>query len=156
MLAQKMQLATSVCVRAIVVVSSVLIGGVVAIAGGQQVEVSVAVDVTRLVAELKRMGRAAFREHYQNGFMGAFRHLASRGRNANVLQHAAGHLKKRLDSASRSELAALIHDYRKGLVPLVAPLTLMGHHVRCHDVDYLKGQVFLEPHPKELMLRNHV
>jgi uncharacterized protein YbgA (DUF1722 family)/uncharacterized protein YbbK (DUF523 family) len=113
-------------------------------------------ELGRRVAALKRTGRTAFRQHYESGFMGALRHHASRGRNANVLQHAAGHLKKRLDSASRSELAELIHDYRKGLVPLVVPLTLIGHHVRCHDVDYLKGQVFLEPHPKELMLRNHV
>jgi uncharacterized protein YbgA (DUF1722 family) len=113
-------------------------------------------ELGRLVAALKQMGRAPFREQYESGFMAALKHNASRGRNANVLQHAAGHLKKRLDSASRSELAGLIHDYRKGLVPLVVPLTLIGHHVRCHEVDYLKGQVFLEPHPKELMLRNHV
>jgi uncharacterized protein YbbK (DUF523 family)/uncharacterized protein YbgA (DUF1722 family) len=81
--------------------------------------------------------------------------VKSRGRNANVLQHAAGHLKEKLDSGSRSELAELIHDYRKGVVPLVVPITLIGHHVRRHDIEYLKGQVFLEPHPKELMLRNH-
>jgi uncharacterized protein YbgA (DUF1722 family)/uncharacterized protein YbbK (DUF523 family) len=113
-------------------------------------------ELGRLVAALKRMGRASFREHYERGFMGALGQLASRGRNANVLQHAAGHLKKKLDSASRSELAGLIHDYRKGLVPLVVPVTLIGHHVRRHDIEYLKGQVFLEPHPRELMLRNHV
>jgi uncharacterized protein YbgA (DUF1722 family) len=88
--------------------------------------------------------------------MTALTHLASRGRNANVLQHAAGHLKKLLDSPSRTELAELIHDYRRGLVPLVVPVTLMGHHVRRLEVEYLKGQLFLEPHPKELMLRNHV
>jgi uncharacterized protein YbgA (DUF1722 family) len=88
--------------------------------------------------------------------MEALSQLASRGRNANVLQHAAGHMKKKLDSTSRGELAELIHDYREGLVPLVVPLTLIGHHVRHLGVDYLNGQVFLEPHPKELMLRNHV
>jgi uncharacterized protein YbgA (DUF1722 family)/uncharacterized protein YbbK (DUF523 family) len=113
-------------------------------------------ELGRLVATLKQTPRAVFREQYESGFMEALSQLASRGRNANVLQHAAGHMKTKLDSASRRELAELIHDYRKGLVPLVVPLTLVGHHVRCHDVDYLKGQVFLEPHPKELMLRNHV
>jgi len=113
-------------------------------------------DLGRLVATLKQMPRAAFRERYESGFMGALAPLASRGRNANVLQHAAGHLKKKLDSGSRGELAELIHDYREGLVPLVVPVTLIAHHVRRHDVDYLSGQVFLEPHPKELMLRNHV
>jgi uncharacterized protein YbgA (DUF1722 family)/uncharacterized protein YbbK (DUF523 family) len=113
-------------------------------------------ELGRLVATLKQARRAVFREQYESGFMEALSQLASRGRNANVLQHAAGHMKRKLDSVSRGELAELIHDYRKGLVPLVVPLTLVGHHVRCQDVDYLKGQVFLEPHPKELMLRNHV
>jgi len=55
-----------------------------------------------------------------------------------------------------SELADLIHDYRAGLVPLIVPITLLRHHVRTLGVEYLAGQVFLEPHPKELMLRNHV
>ena len=110
----------------------------------------------RLVADQKRISRADLRRRYEEGFMTALGQLASRGRNANVLQHAAGHLKKRLDSASRTELSELIHDYRRGLVPLVVPVTLVGHHVRRLDIDYLKGQLFLEPHPKELMLRNHV
>ena len=113
-------------------------------------------ELGRLVASLKGAGRARFREHYEGAFMEALRQQASRGRNANVLQHAAGYLRKRLDSASRRELAELIHDYRKGLVPLVVPITLIAHHVRCYEIAYLQGQVFLEPHPKELMLRNHV
>jgi len=72
------------------------------------------------------------------------------------LEHVAGHLKERLDSASRSELAALVHDDRNELVPLVVPVTLIGHHAQRYEIDYLKGQVFLESHPGELMLRNHI
>lgn len=110
----------------------------------------------RLVATMKGRERAAFREQYERGFMDALVPLATPGRNANMLQHAAGHLKSCLDSPARTELAELIHDYRKGLVPLIVPITLIGHHARRHDVGYLTGQVFLEPHPRELMLRNHV
>jgi uncharacterized protein YbgA (DUF1722 family)/uncharacterized protein YbbK (DUF523 family) len=113
-------------------------------------------ELGRLVATLKQTPRSTFCETYERVFMAALAHVASRGRNANVLQHAAGHLKQSLDSASRGELAELIHDYRNGLVPLVVPVTLISHHVRRHGIDYLRGQVFLEPHPKELMLRNHV
>lgn len=29
-------------------------------------------------------------------------------------------------------------------------------YVRLHRVEYLDGQSYLGPHPKELMLRNHV
>jgi uncharacterized protein YbgA (DUF1722 family)/uncharacterized protein YbbK (DUF523 family) len=110
----------------------------------------------RLVATLKGKKRTVFRERYECGFMEALAPIATPGRNANMLQHAAGHLKKYLDSGTRTELADLIHDYRKGLVPLVVPITLIGHHARRHEIDYLNGQVFLEPHPRELMLRNHV
>jgi uncharacterized protein YbgA (DUF1722 family)/uncharacterized protein YbbK (DUF523 family) len=110
----------------------------------------------RLVADIGSSPRAEFRERYEQAFMDALASLASRGRNANVLQHAAGHVKQRLDAASRGELAQLIHDYRAGLVPLVAPITLIRHHARRLAVAYLSGQTFLEPHPRELMLRNHV
>lgn len=48
-----------------------------------------------------------------------------------------------------------IEEYHKGLVPLVVRLTLI-RHVRVHTVEYLAGQTYLEPHPRELMLRNHV
>jgi uncharacterized protein YbgA (DUF1722 family)/uncharacterized protein YbbK (DUF523 family) len=113
-------------------------------------------ELGRLVANVEGTPRAEFRTRYERGFMAAFARLASRGRNANVLQHAAGYLKKALDAPDRAELSELIHDYRKGLVPLVVPATLIAHHVRRHDVGYLQGQVFLAPHPKELMLRNHV
>jgi uncharacterized protein YbgA (DUF1722 family) len=54
------------------------------------------------------------------------------------------------------ELAAAIADYRAGLVPLVVPITLLRHHVRRCGIAYLASQVYLEPHPRELMLRNHV
>jgi uncharacterized protein YbgA (DUF1722 family)/uncharacterized protein YbbK (DUF523 family) len=113
-------------------------------------------ELGRLVASLKRRARDDIRESYGSQFMAALAHVASRTRNTNVLQHAAGHMKKGLDSASRTELADLIHDYRLGLVPLVVPVTLLRHHARRLEVDYLNGQTFLEPHPKELMLRNHV
>jgi len=113
-------------------------------------------ELGRRVAALGGTPRADFREHYQAGFMGALERLASRGRNANVLHHAAGHLKTKLDAASRAELADLIDAYRRGQVPLVVPVTLVAHHVRCCEIEYLQGQTYLEPHPKELMLRNHV
>ena len=50
----------------------------------------------------------------------------------------------------------IVADFHSGLVPLVVPLTLFKHYVRRHDVEYLADQTYLQPHPKELMLRNHV
>jgi uncharacterized protein YbgA (DUF1722 family) len=113
-------------------------------------------ELGRRVASVRREQRAGFRAGYTRAFMTALARVATRGRNANVLQHAAGHLKRLLDAPARAELAALIHDYRTGLVPLVVPITLLRHHARTHAVAYLEGQSFLEPHPRELMLRNQV
>ena len=42
------------------------------------------------------------------------------------------------------------------LAALIVPLTLVRHYVRLLKVAYLLGQTYLDPHPKELMLRNHV
>ena len=41
-------------------------------------------------------------------------------------------------------------------VPLVVPLTLFNHHIRRLGVSYLAGQIYLNPHPAELMLRSRV
>jgi uncharacterized protein YbgA (DUF1722 family) len=81
---------------------------------------------------------------------------ATRARHTNVLEHALGHFKKVLDTRARALLLDAIRDYRAELVPLVVPVTLIAHYVHLYEVDYLAGQTYLEPHPKELLLRNHV
>ena len=113
-------------------------------------------ELGRLVARAKSLPRAQLREQYEGTFMDALCISATRRRQTNVLQHMAGYFKRDLDDASRQELATLIDDYRRALVPLVVPLTLIRHYVRRFGVSYLDGQVYLQPHPKELMLRNHV
>jgi uncharacterized protein YbgA (DUF1722 family)/uncharacterized protein YbbK (DUF523 family) len=110
----------------------------------------------RLVAGASALTRAGVRERYERGFMGALAVMATPSRHANVLHHMLGHFRGRLDEASRRDLLAVVEDYRQGLVPLVVPVTLIGHYVRKCGIDYLAGQVYLSPHPKELMLRNHV
>ena len=88
--------------------------------------------------------------------MAALAHRATPGRHRNVLEHMLGHFRERLDADTRAEIARLIEDYHARLVPLVVPLSLIAHYVRKLDVAWLRGQVYLAPHPKELMLRNHV
>jgi uncharacterized protein YbgA (DUF1722 family) len=109
----------------------------------------------RLVAEAKRLGRRELRASYEDQFMAALSTMSTRAKNTNVLQHILGFFKRDLDSASRAELLGHIQDYRRGLVPLVVPLTLVAHYVRLLEVEYLRDQVYLNPHPKELALRNH-
>jgi len=113
-------------------------------------------ELGRLVASAAGMPRAELRGAYESRFMRTLALVADARRHTNVLMHMAGHLKKQLDGPSRQELAATIDEYRRGLVPLVVPITLLRHHARQHDTSYLLGQSYLEPHPRELMLRNRV
>jgi uncharacterized protein YbgA (DUF1722 family)/uncharacterized protein YbbK (DUF523 family) len=112
-------------------------------------------ELGRLVAAPGRLRRSDLERRYAEEFMRTMAVIATRRRHTNVLQHMAGYFKQRLDAASKAELQSAIDDYRRGLTPLVVPITLVQHHVRVHNVEYLAGQQYLQPHPKELMLRNH-
>jgi uncharacterized protein YbgA (DUF1722 family)/uncharacterized protein YbbK (DUF523 family) len=110
----------------------------------------------RLVAGSKKKPIAELEAQYENEFMDALRELATTRRQANVLMHILGYFRDELDADTRQELLGVIEDYRCGLVPLIAPIIMIRHYARRLDVAYLRAQVYLEPHPKELMLRNHV
>jgi uncharacterized protein YbgA (DUF1722 family)/uncharacterized protein YbbK (DUF523 family) len=113
-------------------------------------------ELGRLVAAVRKTPRKAFEQEYASLFMEGMRAIATRGRHANVLQHMLGYLRKQLDKESVKEVSGLIEDYRRGLAPLIVPITLVRHYVRLFKIEYLSGQLYLDPHPKELMLRNHV
>jgi uncharacterized protein YbgA (DUF1722 family)/uncharacterized protein YbbK (DUF523 family) len=110
----------------------------------------------RLVAEAGRLDRTELAARYPELFMGTLAKPASVKRQTAVLERIAGFFKARLDVAEKQELLEIVCDFRRGLVPLVAPLTLVRHYVRRFGVDYVAGQTYLEPHPKQLMLRARV
>ena len=110
----------------------------------------------RFVAGAAQLSPQQVEQRYVERFMEGLTQLATPTLHTNVLQHMAGYFTDRLDTASKHELLDTITDYRRGLIPLVVPLTLVRHYVRMFGVAYLAGQTYLEPHPRELMLRNHV
>ena len=93
---------------------------------------------------------------YGRLFMEALAVKSTIRKHVNVLQHLAGHFKESLGAKARTELHGVVNDYHHGFVPLSVPVALIGHYVRVLDVPYLRDQVYLAPHPKELTLRNHV
>jgi uncharacterized protein YbgA (DUF1722 family) len=103
----------------------------------------------------KRKGKE-FLDRYISLLMEGLRLVATVKRNTNVLMHIEGYFKKVLTPDAKAELLQVIVSYHKGLIPLIAPLTLINHYVRMYDEPYLKRQYYLNPHPIELMLRNHV
>jgi uncharacterized protein YbgA (DUF1722 family) len=113
-------------------------------------------NLGRLVARAGEGPRSGLSARYESGFMDALKRPATVRRHTNVLQHMAGYFKKLLTGDEKQELAGVIEDYRQELVPLVVPLTLMRHHARRFQIAYLQDQTYVDPHPKELMLLNHV
>jgi uncharacterized protein YbgA (DUF1722 family)/uncharacterized protein YbbK (DUF523 family) len=109
----------------------------------------------RLVAGGKRQRTEALLAEYIGTLMEGLRLLATPRKNTNVLLHAMGYFKKLLTPDEKQELLEVIKAYHNGYVPLVVPVTLIIHYVRKFDEEYLKGQYYLNPHPMELMLRNH-
>jgi uncharacterized protein YbgA (DUF1722 family)/uncharacterized protein YbbK (DUF523 family) len=110
----------------------------------------------RLVADTKKQEKEKFLHDYISQLMEGLKLIATVKKNTNVLMHIMGYFKKNLSSDEKAEILEIIDNYHMGLIPLVVPVTLLNHYVRKFDVSYLKRQHYLNPHPVELMLRNHV
>jgi uncharacterized protein YbgA (DUF1722 family)/uncharacterized protein YbbK (DUF523 family) len=110
----------------------------------------------RLVGQAHRYRPKELAGKYGELFMKALAVKATARKHVNVLQHIVGFFKDRLRAQERRELTDVIEDFHRGLTPLVVPLTLIRHYVTMFDVGYIREQVYLNPHPKELMLRNRV
>jgi uncharacterized protein YbgA (DUF1722 family)/uncharacterized protein YbbK (DUF523 family) len=94
--------------------------------------------------------------HYFSRLMAALKHCATRGTHSNVLLHISGYLKRHISAEDKQEMLHLIEQYRQGIVPLVVPLTLLKHLFRLHPDPYIAQQVYLQPHPENLSLRNAI
>ena len=92
-------------------------------------------------------------QQYIVDFMTALKQKASRGSHCNTLQHLQGYFSKHLDKSQREELSQSIHEYREGILPLMAPLTLIKHYLNTYPNDYLANQKYLDPYPADLRLR---
>jgi len=94
-----------------------------------------AANAQQLSSELKR--------RYAEQFMQALTYKTTARKNADVLYHMLEFFKKLLSEVERQEVIATIEDYRKELVPLTVPVTLIKRHVRTHKIDDLANQVYL-------------
>jgi uncharacterized protein YbgA (DUF1722 family)/uncharacterized protein YbbK (DUF523 family) len=113
----------------------------------------------RLAAGAGARGRrppAALLDDYLATLMAGLRLVATAAKHANVLQHAAGYFKRLLSAEEKAELGEAIDSHRRGLIPLVVPVTLLAHYTRMYREPWLARQHYLHQHPRELMLRNHV
>ncbi|MEZ4331652.1 MAG: DUF523 and DUF1722 domain-containing protein [Myxococcota bacterium] len=110
----------------------------------------------RIVGSFGRTPDEDLYRDYAALFAEAFAQPATLARHVNVLEHLFGHLKRCVTATEKREIGHAIAEYRAGRVPLVVPISLLRFLVASHEVEYVQGQLYLEPHPRELMLRNHV
>jgi len=95
----------------------------------------------------------AFFVAYREQFMAILKHVASRKNHTNVLMHIQGYFTRHLTSRQRAELLSVITNYRLGLLPLLAPLTLLQHYLAEYPDSYLQTQSYFAPYPANLGLR---
>jgi uncharacterized protein YbgA (DUF1722 family)/uncharacterized protein YbbK (DUF523 family) len=110
----------------------------------------------KLVAGGKSVQAGTLFSQYEALLVEALRRMTTMRKNTNVHEHILGYFKKQLTSDEKQEMLEIIQHYRRGHVPLVVPITLINHYVRRYGEPYLSRQVYLNPHPTELQLRNHV
>jgi uncharacterized protein YbgA (DUF1722 family) len=114
-------------------------------------------ELGRLVPDAGKRDWDELTAEYGTMLMEGLAVMGTRGKHVNVLQRLMDYLENHLSSEDKQELLGLIEDYRQGLLPLIVPLTLLKHHLNRYPVpDRVYQQVYLNPYPKELMLRNPV
>ena len=112
-------------------------------------------DMDRLVAEAKRHRPKELMRRYEAALLATLRLRATPRKHVNCLQHMLRCFRKLLADNEKQEIVDRIEQYRQGQIPLTVPRTLMQHAARKYGVTYLTRQVYLNPHPLELQLRNH-
>ena len=108
----------------------------------------------KLVANVGKESTQEVVQRFVSNLMAVLKKPATRRAHTNVLQHIQGYLKKELDKSDKQELTQTIEQYRLGHLPLIVPITLLRHHFRRNPVEYINNQIYMNPHPPELMLRN--
>lgn len=69
----------------------------------------------------------------------------------NTLYHIFGGISENLTAQEKEFFLNLMEEYRDERIPLSALVQLLKSYVVRFDNDYLKGQIFLDPYPNELM-----
>ena len=82
--------------------------------------------------------------------------LTKSGPIAHAMERVLGKLSRNLSKSERQEMLEIIHDFRQGLLPRSAPLTLLQHHIRRCELDTPTNRRFISPIPLSLGLMARV
>ena len=110
----------------------------------------------RVVAEGGKLPLEQLLNDYFVAFMETLKQRATRKSHTNTLMHILGYVKKSVASDERNQFLLQVEEYRRGIVPLVVPMTMLKHFVENHGSDYIRQQTYLQPYPDQLGLRNQI
>jgi len=107
--------------------------------------------------ELSRLGRllggakrpkdeTLFRE-YEEHLRLAMSRVPGAASNINILTHALGYFKDKLESKEKKFYLDRLDDYKKKKIPLSVPLNIARSYIVRFDEPYLKRQSFFDPYP---------
>ena len=113
-------------------------------------------ELGALVGNGKQLEKAELLQRYEELLMMAMALCATVKKHTNVLMHIMGYFKAGLSHDEKEELLDLIRQYHDHQVPQIVPVTMLKHYCLKFNDSYLRGQLYLSPHPTELALRNHV
>ncbi|MEI8347544.1 MAG: DUF523 and DUF1722 domain-containing protein [Pseudomonadota bacterium] len=109
----------------------------------------------KFVAQGKKLSATTVQDKYLEMMMECLRLKTTVKKNIDVLYHIMGYFKKVLDPQEKKEIIEVFESYRRELIPLIVPITLLNFFAKKYQQNYLMGQHYLNPHPLELKLRNH-
>lgn len=94
--------------------------------------------------------------HYMTTAQSHLTTPTNNGRIAHAMERIVGRLSSGLTKDDKQEVLEIIHNFRKGLLPRSAPLTLLNHHIKNLGVDNPMHRKFMSPIPLNLGLMARV
>jgi uncharacterized protein YbgA (DUF1722 family)/uncharacterized protein YbbK (DUF523 family) len=110
----------------------------------------------KLLSDLRSRPLETIANEYITLVMHHLQKKANRKTHTNALLHMRGYFKGKLSKLEQQELGQMIEDYRLGIIPLIVPITLIQHYTRTIGSEYIEQQLYLQPYPHDLGLRNQI
>jgi uncharacterized protein YbgA (DUF1722 family)/uncharacterized protein YbbK (DUF523 family) len=109
-----------------------------------------------IVANHEKLTFEALLERYKEEFLKVISLKGSVKKTYNVLLHMFGYFKTYISKSEKEEILEAIEEYKQRIIPLVAVMKVLKLYASRFNVEYLLGQKFLSPYPKELALRSDI
>ena len=106
----------------------------------------------RIVANEERREPSELFHEYGEELGGVLARGPRTGAGINTMMHALGRFKDRISPGEKALFLDLLDEYRRGIVCMASPLSLLRSWAVGHGDEYLMDQTFLEPFPGELLV----